>query len=370
MLRELLTANHEELVRRCRAKVTDRAATFATDHASDSVVPILVGQLVRAIRTADVETSREAANLPDARSMAATHGSELLRNGYTIDQVVHDYGDLFQAVTELALETNAAITVAELHTFNRCIDAATADAVTEFGRERDVAISDTFARSMHERIGSLAHELRNVLNSAMLSYETLESGPTPPNGIAGKLLGTSLKRMRDLITRSLDEVRATTGFQVRREPVSIRDLLTELHVSADMEARSRRVTLTIAPITDPLEVQADRLLIACALSNVVQNALKFTRPEGRVALTARAVEGRVLVDVEDECGGIRVDDTEELFKPFEQRNGDRTGLGLGLSISRRGVEANGGEVRIRNLPGKGCVFTIELPTCAPRARLA
>jgi signal transduction histidine kinase len=68
-----------------------------------------------------------------------------------------------------------------------------------------------------------------------------------------------------------------------------------------------------------------------------------------------------LIEVEDECGGLPPGDSEELFKVFEQRGGDRSGLGLGLAISRRGVEANGGKLYVRDLPGRGCVFTIDLP---------
>jgi hypothetical protein len=68
-----------------------------------------------------------------------------------------------------------------------------------------------------------------------------------------------------------------------------------------------------------------------------------------------------LIEVADQCGGLPSGDLDELFSPFAQRGRDRTGLGLGLSISRRGVEANDGKLSVRNRPGKGCVFTIDLP---------
>jgi C4-dicarboxylate-specific signal transduction histidine kinase len=70
--------------------------------------------------------------------------------------------------------------------------------------------------------------------------------------------------------------------------------------------------------------------------------------------------GRVLISVEDECGGLPDGTAESIFRPFVQRGAVRTGLGLGLFISRRGVEANGGELNVRNLPGRGCVFTLDL----------
>jgi signal transduction histidine kinase len=108
-------------------------------------------------------------------------------------------------------------------------------------------------------------------------------------------------------------------------------------------------------------VDADRQMLGSALSNLLQNAFKFTRRSGRVALTVRAPPDRILIEVEDQCGGLPPGKLDALFKPFEQASHDRSGLGLGLSISRRAVEANGGRLSVRDVPGTGCVFTIDLP---------
>jgi signal transduction histidine kinase len=102
-------------------------------------------------------------------------------------------------------------------------------------------------------------------------------------------------------------------------------------------------------------------MVSSAVSNLLQNAFKFTRAHGHVLLRVRVAADRVLIEVQDECGGLPPGKTEELFQPFEQNGGDRTGLGLGLSISRRAVEANGGMLRVQDIAGKGCVFTIDLP---------
>jgi hypothetical protein len=110
-----------------------------------------------------------------------------------------------------------------------------------------------------------------------------------------------------------------------------------------------------------VDVEVDREILAAAVANLLQNAFKFSRKGGRVSLRTIATADRVLLDVEDECGGLPPGKVEGLFRPFEQRGENRTGLGLGLSISQRGVEANGGVIRVRDLPGRGCVFTIDLP---------
>jgi len=97
------------------------------------------------------------------------------------------------------------------------------------------------------------------------------------------------------------------------------------------------------------------------VANLLQNAFKFTRRQGHISLKASSTKERVLIEVEDECGGLPPGKADELFRPFKRRGSDRTGLGLGLSISRKSVEGDGGEIRVRDIPGVGCVFTIDLP---------
>jgi signal transduction histidine kinase len=88
-----------------------------------------------------------------------------------------------------------------------------------------------------------------------------------------------------------------------------------------------------------------------------------------VILRAIAQGERLLVEIQDECGGI-LESTRNLFQPFgDRRGGDRSGLGLGLSIARQAVRAHGGDIRIRNLPGEGCVFTIDVPLAAETVSL-
>lgn len=107
-------------------------------------------------------------------------------------------------------------------------------------------------------------------------------------------------------------------------------------------------------------IEVDRQILALVVGNLLQNAFKFTPPRTNVTLRVGASTDRVLIEVLDECGGLH-GNVEDLFRPFEQRGADRTGLGLGLAFSRWGVEANNGRISARNLPEKGCAFTIDLP---------
>lgn len=365
MLHEFLSENREELAKRCRAKVAQRSSPEITPQASQHGVPVLIGQLISTLLSErGAEHPQDAISPGDIGNRAGMHGGELLRHGFSVDQVIHDYGDLCQAVTELANERKVPITVDEFHTFNRCLDNAMAEAVTEFGRQRDQAVSIASTQTMNERLGCLAHELRNLVSSATLAFQAMEGGSVGLTGATGAVLGRSLMGLSDLIDRSLADVRLTAGTQVQRQAISIRDLIDDVRTTSALEAKTRGLMLTIGPVDDALVVDADRQMLAAAIANLLQNAFKFTRPSGHVMLRVHAREMRVLIEVEDECGGLPEGKAEDLFQPFHQRSGDRTGLGLGLSISRRGVEANGGTLHVRNLPGAGCIFTIDLPYLA------
>jgi signal transduction histidine kinase len=165
---------------------------------------------------------------------------------------------------------------------------------------------------------------------------------------------------RALIGRSFAEIRLTQGIQ-NREPLQVSDFIHDIWSAAELEAQSRGIHLIVTPIDGDRMVQADRQVLASVVTNLVQNALKFTRPRTTVTLSARASDERVLIEVQDCCGGLPTESDDHLFRPFEQRGIDRTGLGLGLSFSRWGAQANGGRVYARNLPGAGCVFTVDLP---------
>ena len=352
MLHDFITENREEIIDLCRVKVAGRPAPRPTPEELMHGVPLFLGQLVEILRL-------HATSSPGIRDSASRHGGELLRMGFTVGQVVHDYGDICQSITELALEKRAPILTGEFRTLNRCLDDAIANAVTEYGKQRDNRIS----AERTERLGIFAHELRNLLNTAMLSFEVLQTGSVGVGGATGAILGRSLSGLRDLVDRSLADTRLNAGMQ-NRERIVVADFIEEVEVSAAMEARERGLRLTVVRVDGDVAVEADRQILASAVANLLQNAFKFSRPEGQVSLRSSADADRVRVEVEDECGGLPPGDPRALFLPFEQRGGDRTGLGLGLAISRRGVEASGGVLKVRNIPGKGCVFTVDLPRAA------
>ena len=316
-------------------------------------MPVFLDQLGHALRR-DTQSSLEI-----GRS-AVQHGHDLLVQGLTVSQVVHEYGDVFQAISELAVETHAAISTEDFRALNRCLDDAIAAAVTEYGRKRNQsAVEDETARGS-ERLGFLAHELRNLINTALMAFEVLRTGNVGVLGSTGTVLQRSLLGSRALIGRSLAEVRLTQGVQ-RPEQFIVSGFIDELAPAAKLEAETRRVSLAVLPVEDDVAIEADRQVLAAVVMNLLQNAFKFTRPRTTVTLRVGPSAERVLIEIHDECGGLPGGNVNELFRPFEQRSVDRSGVGLGLAFSRWGVEANNGRIYAHNLPDKGCVFTIDLP---------
>jgi signal transduction histidine kinase len=367
-----LAANRGDLIARCRTKVALRADPGqAPDELEHGITPFL-DQLIKTLllEQGDQPSSSHKVSGPtgggapsqsEIGETAAAHGRELLAHGYTAEALVHDYGDLCQAITDLAVERGFVIQPGEFRIFNRCLDNAIAIAVTEFGYQRDALVAERNAESLNERLGEFAHELRNALGSATLALQLIRAGKVGHSGSTGGVLDRSLVHMRGLIDRSLAEVRLNAGLPSRYEVFSVHDFVDEARVLAQLEAELHGCTLRVSRVDLTLAIDADRDLMVSALGNLLQNAFKYTRPGTEVALNAYALADRVLIDVEDHCGGLPRGDIERLFVPFVQAASDRTGAGLGLGIARRSVEANHGVLRVRDRPGIGCVFTIDLP---------
>jgi signal transduction histidine kinase len=356
MLHEFITSHREELITRCRAKVATRSIPPPTEAEIDHGVPVFLDQLVRALRSGFISS-------PDIVDSAEQHGHDLLIQGFTVSQVVHDYGDVCQSITELAVELGAPIETEDFRMLNQCLDNAIAGAVTEYGREKDQSVLDGEVARGTERLGFLAHELRNLVNTAILAFEVIKTGDVGMRGSTGNVLNRSLMGLRALVGRSLAEVRLTHGVQ-HKERFRVCEFIDELAPSARVEAQARKVTLTVNPIDDRAMIEGDRQVLGAVVGNLLQNAFKFTRPGTTVSLCVGASADRILIEVQDECGGLVGGNANELFRPFEQRGSDRSGLGLGLAFCRWGADANNGRIYGRNLPGKGCCFTIDLPRVA------
>lgn len=371
-MHEFLSANRIELIARCRVKVARRSPPGVPAEELANGVSIFLDQLIKTLVMEQTEApmqSRKVSGpsgggkpaLSEMSDSATRHGKELQEHGFTVEEVVHDYGDLCQAISDLAFETDADIEIDEFRTLNRCLDNAIASAVTEFGYQRDSVIADRQAVALNERLGFFAHELRNQLCTATLALSIIKQGNVGLSGATGGVLDRALVGLANLIDRSLAEVRMTAGLPVQLHLFSLADLIDEIKLSATLEAQVKGCVFTVSDVDPLLAVDADRDLLLAAIGNLLQNAFKFTHLHSEVTLDAYALADRILIDVQDHCGGLPPGLAEAMFLPFTQAAEDRSGLGLGLSISRRSVEANKGVLSVRNVAGSGCVFTIDLP---------
>lgn len=356
-LHEFITANRELIIERVRGRRGARLVSKSMQASMLHGVPQFLSQLVLALsqpRLLDAPDSLDSARASiRIAHTAALHGHDLLRNGYTVAQVVHAYGDVCQIVTELASETNAPISSEDFQAFNRYLDDAIAGAVTAYGRQRE---HDLFDESTVRR-GAFVHELRNLLNTAILSFDAIKRGTVGPGGSTGAIHTRSLTGLRDLVERSLAEVRLDAPILDR---VSLPEFIEEIEVSAAMQADGYHLTFSVTSNGDVV-IDADRQLLGSAVSNLLQNAFKFSRAGGHVSLVTRTTPTRVLIEVSDACGGLPPGEAEALFRPFVRASSDHSGLGLGLSIALKAIRAHSGELSVRDLPGIGCVFTIDLP---------
>jgi len=181
-LQEFITANRGELIRRCRAKVAGRSAPTPTSTGTERGVPLFLDQLVDELAGVVSQTSGITAG-------AGAHGRDLREQGSTIGQVVHDYGDVCQSVTDLAVERNAPISTEDFRTLNRCLDNAIAGAVTQYAHGSLTASNGTFP------------ELRELVKTAIAAFEALQTGSVGVSGRTGTLVYVSLLNIDAILDR-------------------------------------------------------------------------------------------------------------------------------------------------------------------------
>ena len=368
MLHEFLKTHRSELIERCRAKVLDRRSPRATPGELEFGVPLFLDQLTQMLPGGSEHpgqglTSRpQPSSAAESQIMAAAtrHGEELLHHDFTIEQVVHDYGDLCQSITELAGEENASITVHEFGILNIRLDNAIAGAVTEFSRQHQLYRTD-IALATNERLGALGYEMRNLLNTTILAISAIKRGSVGFGGATAAALDKSLIGMRGLIDRTLAVVRLEEGSGSLNETIEIGPFIADVQVAASLEAAHKGCEMTVGIIEPGIFVEADRHILTSAVGNLLQNAFRHARDDCHVMLRAYAAGGRVLIEVEDDGVGLPDEIRTQLGRPLERHVASGHGLGMGLSISRKAIEAMGGTLLAREITGTGCVFTLTLP---------
>lgn len=368
-LADLLAREREDVIRRWREKLTVGVAS-PSEPPSEIIdtLPLFLDQLIEALRSAGAHATNEEEALTDhfARSETArSHGAQRFRVGFSLDAVVREYDILGEAILDLVEDLRLSCSIAEFRLLSRCLGRGLAEAVAQYTHDRDAEI----ARASAEQFAFVAHELRNPLNAAIAAVGLLQ--PRITDDRATKLLSTihrNHRRLIELIDRVLVDVRLRAmgegmALQVARVPLAEVLEPTAGDVAPEAEEKGIRLQIEADDWSSPIEV--DPRLIRSAIANLVLNAVKFTRPNGTVVIRVRTYAGRLIVEVEDECGGLPPGTLERLFTPHVQANQNRAGFGLGLAIARQAINAHGGVIQARNLAPKGCVFMLDLPLVRP-----
>lgn len=374
MLHEFIADHRGELINRCRNKASQRNAPKATVAELEHGIPLFLEQLINTLQveqtpgrtesTSEVLQPRPAkaagAELEMGKT-ASAHGSQLMERGFTVDQVVHDYGDVCQAVTDLAYELKAPIAIEEFRTFNRCLDNVIADAVTGYSHRLTDHASAREAQFLNDHVGALGQKLRDLLHTATLAIVAMKSGNVGLSGATGSVLDHCMIAMRDAIDLSMADVRVKAGIPARRRTISLADFIGDVRIAALLEARTSGCMFSVGEVANDLTIAVDTDMLSAAVGNLISNAFKFTRPDTEVSLRAYGDKDRVYIEVEDHCGGLAPDAAGKMLLPYVQNGEDVSGLGGGLIRCQRDVEANDGILRVKDVAHSGCVFTIELP---------
>lgn|GEM_PF-5347431 len=145
------------------------------------------------------------------------------------------------------------------------------------------------------------------------------------------------------------------------EPVRIATVLRRLQASA---IPGRAISIT-TELDESLFVNADEPQLTSAIGNLLRNAVKFSSPGGHVVMRCRSDDAGVVIEVEDECGGLVEAEPARLFRPYVKGAERSDNIGLGLAITKHAVEAMDGHVSVENRPGQGCTFSLTFPPARP-----
>ncbi len=357
-LHEVVQLHRDVILERWKMSVSGRFApeTLPVLELLDHF-PIFLDEVIEALRAHADGEPQEC----ETSTVAAIHGEQRLRLGFSLAAVVREYEALREVIEDAAIDVGAPVAHDEARCLGRSITGGIATAVSEYSRQRDVEL----ARQHNEHIGFIAHELRNPLSTASLALQMLFNEQQLSMTLRpSRALARSIESMQSLIDHALRAASAAAaGVDVKRELITLKALIDDSSLVTSIDAETFGVGFRVKLETDG-ELFVDVRLVRSALGNLLRNAVRYSHRGGMVELRARVMGELAILEVEDTCGGLEPGKVEQAFLPFVRLDTEKTGFGLGLSIAKQAVDAHGGSIRVQNLPGKGCIFAMELPLAA------
>jgi signal transduction histidine kinase len=234
----------------------------------------------------------------------------------------------------------------------RQIAVAFNDMAASLGRQREDQLAF---------IGGVAHDLRTPLNTLQVAVALLDQPGSDPVRVRARIR-RQLERLERMIGDLLDRTRIETGrLDLRRDECDLRDVLARV-VDVQRECEPMRTFRLLLP-HEPVSVQCDALRIEQVVNNLLSNAVKYSPESADIEILLERASSAATLSVRDHGIGIAVADRPKVFEPFRRGGnvGNIGGTGLGLSVTRKIVEAHGGCIQVSSEPGAGSVFSVRLP---------
>jgi signal transduction histidine kinase/ActR/RegA family two-component response regulator len=325
---------------------------------------------------------------------AASHGIQRWETGWSLPEVVRDHQILRLVIVDFFQEyLERPLTYRESLAIGLALDEAISASVVAYVNGRDVylrELEETRAdesrqtqrkleeqaaalkqadRRKNEFLAILAHELRNPIapiRNAVLALK-LQDPPDPAIQWPREVIERQVRQLNRMVDDLLDVSRITQAkFALHKQPIEVGRILVEAVETSQPLIDARKHRLTVVPPAEPVWLEGDQVRLAQVVSNLLNNAAKYTEVGGQIRLSAERRGNEAVIRVHDTGIGIPAGLMPHIFEPFtqEERSPNRAqgGLGIGLALVRSLVELHGGRVEAKSAGrGRGSEFIVRLP---------
>ena len=351
--------------------MAEEAISSTTQGEKPPISPeILVPRLGENLVKQKIITEEQLAKALEYQKQQMQQGKRLLLGESLVELGIINRATLDQAITSQILQLQTALNRA-----NRNLEKRVRERTAEL-RRAVVKLSDLHQLKANF-ISNISHELRTPLTHIKGYLELMaenDLGPlTKEQKEAVSVMARSTEQLEKLINDLIQFSETTkSGLRLHLEPVAVQNVIHKVIQKLQGKAEKQGVTLITGNIQELPDVMADVEKITWVLSQLIDNAIKFTPSGGKVTILGQHNEDRVTVAVIDTGIGMPADRIEEIFIPFHQLDNSPTrrygGTGMGLALVKRVLEAHHTSIQVKSSPGKGSNFYFSLPVAAHSQR--